>query len=235
MGEPIATAVVEPNFLVREGLIRILRAPRFRVVSSTALIDASVLDILARHERVLVVFSSGLEYESVVKQIALFRERHLTGRVAVLADRYEPSDVLSAFKAGANAYFDESTTYDAFLKSLELLMLGETLMPAGVLPFLFAEGGRAVPHEIKVNAEALTKVLHDEAPLLSEQEKRILHYLVEGESNKMIARKIDIAEATVKVHIKAILRKIRVQNRTQAAVWAMNNGRLDSAINGIAR
>ena len=51
----------------------------------------------------------------------------------------------------------------------------------------------------------------------------------------MIARKIDIAEATVKVHIKAILRKIRVQNRTQAAVWAMNNGRLDSAINGVAR
>ena len=42
----------------------------------------------------------------------------------------------------------------------------------------------------------------------------------------MIARKIDIAEATVKVHIKAILRKIRVQNRTQAAVWAMNNGPL---------
>ena len=228
MGEPIATAVVEPNFLVREGLIRILRAPRFRVVSSTALIDASVLDILTRHERVLVVFSSGLEYESVVKQIALFRERHLTGRVAVLADRYEPSDVLSAFKAGANAYFDESTTYDAFLKSLELLMLGETLMPANVLPFLFAEGGRTVPHEIQVNAEAL----HDASPLLSEQEKRILRYLVEGESNKMIARKIDIAEATVKVHIKAILRKIRVQNRTQAAVWAMNKSRVDSSING---
>jgi len=47
--------------------------------------------------------------------------------------------------------------------------------------------------------------------------------LIEGESNKVIARKIDIAEATVKVHIKAILRKIRVQNRTQAAIWAMSN------------
>ena len=47
--------------------------------------------------------------------------------------------------------------------------------------------------------------------------------LIEGESNKSIARKIDIAEATVKVHVKAILRKIRVQNRTQAAIWGMNN------------
>ena len=80
----------------------------------------------------------------------------------------------------------------------------------------------------------MTKVLHDDSPLLSEQQKRILRYLVEGESNKMIARKIDIAEATVKVHIKAILRKIRVQNRTQAAVWAMNNGLLNSATNGVS-
>ena len=51
-----------------------------------------------------------------------------------------------------------------------------------------------------------------------------MHCLIEGDSNKSIARKIDIAEATVKVHVKAILRKIRVQNRTQAAIWAMNNG-----------
>ena len=50
--------------------------------------------------------------------------------------------------------------------------------------------------------------------------------LIAGNSNKSIARKIDIAEATVKVHVKAILRKIRVQNRTQAAIWGMNNGSL---------
>ena len=47
--------------------------------------------------------------------------------------------------------------------------------------------------------------------------------LIESDSNKCIARKIDITEATVKVHIKAILRKIRVQNRTQAAIWGINN------------
>jgi two-component system nitrate/nitrite response regulator NarL len=51
-----------------------------------------------------------------------------------------------------------------------------------------------------------------------------LRYLIEGDPNKTIARKIHITEATVKVHVKAILRKIRVHNRTQAAIWAMNNG-----------
>lgn len=58
--------------------------------------------------------------------------------------------------------------------------------------------------------------------------------MVEGNSNKSIARKIDIAEATVKVHVKAILRKIRVQNRTQAAIWGMNNGPLVRPSNGHA-
>ena len=59
---------------------------------------------------------------------------------------------------------------------------------------------------------------------LSAREKCILRCLLNGDANKVIARKVDIAEATVKVHVKAILRKIRVQNRTQAAIWAMNCG-----------
>src|SRR6202022_267621 len=69
------------------------------------------------------------------------------------------------------------------------------------------------------------------APQLSTREKSILRCLIQGDSNKCIARKIDIAEATVKVHIKAILRKIRVHNRTQAAIWGMNNESLARLVN----
>ena len=59
---------------------------------------------------------------------------------------------------------------------------------------------------------------------LSEREEQVLRDLVKGRSNKIIARKLDIAEATVKVHMKSVLRKIRVANRTQAAIWALENG-----------
>jgi DNA-binding CsgD family transcriptional regulator len=62
-----------------------------------------------------------------------------------------------------------------------------------------------------------------DAPRLSARQQSILHCLVEGDSNKAIARRMAMAEATVKVHVKAILRKIRVHNRTQAAIWAMHN------------
>lgn len=61
-------------------------------------------------------------------------------------------------------------------------------------------------------------------PKLSEREAQILDGLVKGHANKVIARTCDITEATVKVHMKSILRKIRVTNRTQAAIWALENG-----------
>jgi two-component system nitrate/nitrite response regulator NarL len=59
---------------------------------------------------------------------------------------------------------------------------------------------------------------------LSEREAQILDGLVKGHANKVIARTCDISEATVKVHMKSILRKIRVANRTQAAIWALEHG-----------
>jgi two-component system nitrate/nitrite response regulator NarL len=60
-------------------------------------------------------------------------------------------------------------------------------------------------------------------PGLSERENQILRALVRGHSNKVIARMFSLTEATVKVHMKSILRKIRVANRTQAAIWAVQN------------
>jgi two-component system, NarL family, nitrate/nitrite response regulator NarL len=59
---------------------------------------------------------------------------------------------------------------------------------------------------------------------LSPREHQILNALAEGKSNKVIARQYGLAEATVKVHLKAVLRKIGKQNRTQAAIWAIENG-----------
>jgi two-component system nitrate/nitrite response regulator NarL len=73
-----------------------------------------------------------------------------------------------------------------------------------------------------------------QVPQLSAREECILRCLTEGHSNKTIARKINIAEATVKVHIKAILRKIRVHNRTQAAIWAIGHGSPTAALPHIA-
>jgi two-component system nitrate/nitrite response regulator NarL len=69
-------------------------------------------------------------------------------------------------------------------------------------------------------------------PKMSEREAQILDGLVKGLANKVIARKCDMTEATVKVHMKSIMRKIRVANRTQVAIWALENGYSADEIRG---
>jgi two-component system nitrate/nitrite response regulator NarL len=222
MRDAFVTVLVEPKPLLREGLIRILRSARFPVVNSVVSLDETIMETLAQHESLLLVIGSGVDLDSAIKQIELFKKAQRTGRVVVLVDHYDASDVISAFRAGASAYLVKVTPI-ALIKSLELVMLGETIMPGDILRSILDRRHEAT-QEIIVSEAALPEVALDHAPRLSTQENRILRLLVEGSSNKVIARSIGIAEATVKAHIKAILRKVRVQNRTQAAVWAMNKG-----------
>src|SRR6202022_2162480 len=136
--------------------------------------------------------------------------------------------------AGADGYFVDIMTCDVFIKSVELVVMGETIFPPAFLSFVLGPDGEQLAETVLLDEknEAILFTTEDTlTPQLSPREKSILHCLIEGDSNKCIARKIDIAEATVKVHVKAILRKIRVQNRTQAAIWGMNNGSVARAAN----
>src|SRR5918997_241157 len=98
-------------------------------------------------------------------------------------------------------------------------MAGATIFPGEMLPTILGRNGASPPVEIAHSTFSASGIAG-----LSPQEKAILGWLADGSSNKVIARKVDAAEATVKVHVKAILRKIGVQNRTQAAIWALNQG-----------
>ncbi|WP_431311168.1 response regulator transcription factor [Methylobacterium nigriterrae] len=77
--------------------------------------------------------------------------------------------------------------------------------------------------------DAATTLAHP----LSRREVEVLRCLAEGASNKLIARKFTLAEATVKVHVKVVLRKLKLHNRTQAAMWASEHGIVPAAISRI--
>ena len=109
---------------------------------------------------------------------------------------------------------------------------GETIFPPEFLSFIL--DAKAHDHAVMALPDENNELVTIEdtvGPQLSPRENLILRCLIAGDSNKCIARKIDIAQGTVKVHVKAILRKIRVQNRTQAAIWGMNNGSLERTAN----
>jgi DNA-binding NarL/FixJ family response regulator len=224
---PFATVLVGTSSLLREGISRILDAANFRIVASASRVEDLVLASLSQHHSILLLINAGDDPDAAVSQIELFKEHHPTGHVAVLADHFQVHDMVCAYRAGTNAYFVKVATSDAFIKTLELVMLGETILPCEFLAFMRNPDDRhgpiAITHNLEGTAGPPVCPEGGNTPRLSAREKCILRRIVEGNSNKVIARRLDIAVATVKVHVKTILRKIRAQNRTQAAIWAMNN------------
>jgi two-component system nitrate/nitrite response regulator NarL len=226
------TILIGKNILIREGISRILHAANFRILLSTSSAD-ELPSALEAHQLLFLIIHNGDPFDVALEQIRFVRSRCPDARIAIVSDHYRPDELVSAYRAGASGYFVNVNSCDAFVKSIELVTMGEAVFPPAFLSFAL-DGNHQLEdppiseseHAIVVNAEEPI------APHLSPREKAILSCLIEGSSNKCIARKIDIAEATVKVHVKAILRKIRVQNRTQAAIWGMNNGSLVHSANG---
>jgi two-component system nitrate/nitrite response regulator NarL len=223
---PFGTILAGKTSLLKEGLAEILRSANFRILTTTSCADDLPASKVQPSQQLFLIVHTGDDFSSAVEQIGLFKTRRPGGRIAIVADRYRLDELVSAFRAGANGYFVEVMTSHILIKSLELVMMGETVFPPAFLSFALDPESDGVREEApRDDSQGLLVPAEDGiAPRLSPREKSILRYLIEGDSNKSIARKIDITEATVKVHVKAILRKIRVHNRTQAAIWGMNNG-----------
>jgi len=209
-----ATVLVGRSALSLVGLARILDKTNFRVVASATNVDHLAPSDVQEHEAVLLILDAGHDVEAAMRQVQLFKQLHATPRIAVIIGAMRLSDMASLFKAGANVCFAEGATPEIFLKSLELVILGETLVPSTLLA------------SIRRHKEPSPAAAAGGSALLSTQEERVLRGLVDGHQNKAIGRDLGIAETTVKVHVKAVLRKIGVVNRTQAAMWAMRSGSL---------
>jgi two-component system nitrate/nitrite response regulator NarL len=250
-----ATVVIDENSLFREGLKRTLSTTRFRVAAALREVGELKMLSLQSSSAVLVLTGagSGKAKGSSVRDVELIKQRHPLARVMVLGERCDLNEVLAVFRAGADGYVLKTITPEVLMKSLELLMLGETVLPSSILLTALANGNGEIGHPYEVLAaptsvateaaalpnavqeaeisEACDAVSASELdlperalpPSLSNRETAVLACLTEGQSNKRIARKFGVAEGTVKVHIKAILRKIRVNNRTQAAIWAVDH------------
>lgn len=235
--QPSRVVLVGRNILLREGISRILHAADFHIAISVSSTD-ELPNAHQAHPLLFVIVHHADEFDLAVKHIEFVREHYPDARVAIVSDHCRPHELISAYKAGASGYFVDVSSCATFTKSMELVAMGETVFPPAFLSFVLDGSPDRDPQLQLPTGEERSNLIEAAgeriAPHLSPREQAILSFLIEGSSNKSIARKIDIAEATVKVHVKAILRKIRVQNRTQAAIWGMNNGSLVRSSNGHA-
>src|SRR5437762_1202574 len=120
---------------------------------------------------------------------------------------------------------------DTLLKALELTLVDQQTFVFGRLSLRTDNEGAEACMEAAEHRESSKRDASRTVVIpLSERERQIILCLARGQSNKLIARQCQISEATVKVHIKTILRKTRARNRTQAAIWAVESGFLDPLV-----
>src|SRR5690606_14338200 len=105
------------------GIVRILRAENFRILASVACLDELSGAVRAQQLLFLIVHTSD-DFDLATEQIELVKEQHPNGRIAVVADHYRSAEPDLAFQAGATGYFISAMSCNAFVKSIELVMMG---------------------------------------------------------------------------------------------------------------
>jgi two-component system nitrate/nitrite response regulator NarL len=133
------------------------------------------------------------------------------GRLVVIAEAMKAEELALSFSAGVDGFLLADISPEALRESLQLVMLGEKVFPSRLVTLLCGENPFA-------------RLSSTNGNFLSDREVAIVSRLAGGLPNKVIASQLTITEATVKVHLKSILKKLGVSNRTQAAIWAVNNG-----------
>jgi two-component system nitrate/nitrite response regulator NarL len=221
-----ATVLVGEGVLLLDGLAHILRETKFRVVARAASVDRLAPVDVQNHKDILLLLEAGPDVGTTIRQVESFKQLHAAPRIAAITSALSSADIILLFHAGVHACFVADTSMVTFLKSLELVMLGQALVPRAVL-FSLRESEAAHPERPPSGNVALptNRKPHPLSPL----EGHILRDLAKGHSNKSIARNLGTSESTVKVRLKSILRKIGATNRTQAAVWVLNHGLLQTS------
>lgn len=213
---------IDPNQLFREGLRQLLRESHFNMAGqSTSLPDAlrQITDVVPS----MVVIDVNGNGETLSALMDGLDDLTPRPRVVVLTESFCLNSLTAALREGVDGYLLKSMSPGAFEQSLSLVMTGEKVFPTDLAHLLI--NNRFVANS-DGNGEG-----KGFGGGLSDWESEILSCLVNGNSNKGIANSLNLTEGTVKVHLKAILKKIHVQNRTQAAIWALQNGIVSDKLN----
>ena len=255
MGSRLATIVVESRLLVREALKSLMAKNSYRVVcdvGSTAEISgASTLS----DEPKLVILGAQSADNALTEAVSA-RQLWPDSKIILLYECLPPADFQKLLTSEINGCVPLFASPDTLISTLDMIVtrdvrvmvVGDAKSPAiqpaqpedanqsGIkIDKLRSEGAELEDVSVSIGAlqqRPMNVPSPRNHPGLSEREAQMLNGLVKGHPNKVIARTCDITEATVKVHMKSILRKIRVDNRTQAAIWAMANGYAADGSNG---
>ncbi|MEC5212998.1 two-component system nitrate/nitrite response regulator NarL [Polaromonas sp. CG_9.5] len=231
--ELIRLLVVDDHTLFRRGLIALLsQDERFQVTGQAGDIGEA-LRCVAQAPPDLVLLDNHLPGVLGVDGIASLKAAAPGIRILMLTVSENENDLAAALQAGADGYLLKTVELDHLSEFIIKVLAGESVISPEMMTKLVTafRSKSASPEPLvptpcepaalpEMPAEAAGQTARAGIDLLSAREREVLALIALGDSNKLIARKLDIAETTVKIHVQHILRKLQLTSRVQAAVVA---------------
>ena len=206
--DPQTILIVDDHPLFRKGVIQLIQAaPEFRFVGEAAS-GAEGIALARRLQPDMILLDLNMKDMNGIEVLKRLKEEGLDSRIIMLTVSDHAEDLMAALQAGADGYLLKDMEPEDLMQQLAEAARGKITISERLTQLLVA----ALREKSRPTSLA-------EAGL-TEQESRILEHLIDGKSNKLIAREMDIAEGTVKVHVKHLLKKLNLRSRVEAAVWA---------------
>ena len=210
--QPIRVLLVDDHSLFRSGIRSLLqRHADFDVVGEAA----DGVEGIKRARQLqpdVVLLDLHMPGMSGVETLQLMREDCPDTAIIMLTVSEQSDDLALAMRAGARGYLIKNIETDYLLRAIRRAAAGETVVAEAMTGKLVAQ----------LQAGSAERPVSD-LDKLTPREKDILACLALGESNKFIARKLDLAESTVKIHVQNVLKKLKLSSRVQAAVFAVEH------------
>jgi two-component system NarL family response regulator len=203
MSEKIRILVAEDHLVARVGVSTIVNMQPDMTVVAEAANGLQALELFRKHQPDVTLLDLRMPGMGGVEAATAIRAEYPNARMIALTTYGGDEDIRRALNAGVQAYLTKDVLHDELLKAIRAVHAGQTYLPAAVAASLAAQLPR---------------------PDLSAREIQVLELIVRGLANKQIAYALSIAEHTVKNHVKNILSKLGVQDRTQAATAAIQRG-----------
>lgn len=212
---PIRVLIIDDHTLFRSGIKLLLQRQSGFEVAGEAAGALEGVKLAKRLKPDVVLLDLHMPGISGLESIALLKEESPQSEILMLTVSEDTEDLLEALRNGARGYLLKNIETDFLLDAIRRAASGESVLSASMATRL-ADAMRTPPACQKPGAAEIS--------LLSPREREIIGMLARGASNKHIARDLDLAESTVKIHVQAILRKLNLSSRVQAAVYAVEHG-----------
>lgn len=220
----IQLLLVDDHNLFRRGLRALLSQDgRFEVTAEAGDIGEALRCLAQAPQPDVILLDNHLPGVRGVDAIPALKDAAPGARILMLTVSENEDDLAAALRAGADGYLLKTVESDQLAETIVKVLDGESVISPEMLTKLVAVF-RARPADSAPAPLDPPRIGGPSPDLLSPREREILLLIARGESNKLIARGLDIAETTVKIHVQHILRKLGLSSRVQAAVYATNHG-----------